>query len=60
MENSNVIPNKPTLIARAQLQISGFDAMWHRLEQAIILGGHSPSTLPIKKVFAFTISITPL
>lgn len=45
MENSNVISKKPTLIERAQLQVTGFDVLWHRLEQAISLGGHSPSTL---------------
>ncbi len=45
MENSNVISKKPTLIERAQLQVTGFDVLWQRLEQAITLGGHSPSTL---------------
>ena len=45
MENSKVKFKKPTLIERAQLQVSGFDVLWHRLEQAIALGGHSPSTL---------------
>jgi len=37
MESSNVIAKKLTLIERAKLQVSGFDAMWHRLGQAINL-----------------------
>lgn len=45
MESKKQITKKSNMINRARNQVSEFDQMWRKLEQAIIIGGHSPSTL---------------
>jgi len=46
MENKNRNKrSKVTLIQQARNQVQGFDAMYLDLEKAIVLGGHSTSTL---------------
>lgn len=45
MESKHSNSKKSNMIQRARDQVSGFDQMWLKLEQSIIIGGHSPSTL---------------
>jgi len=45
METNNSNSKRSNMIQRARHQVSGFNDLWIKLEQSIIVGGHSPSTL---------------